>query len=893
MPRPTLYLIDGYALAYRAYYAFIRQPLTNAKGQNISAVYGVTHGVLDLLEKHRPDHLAFVLDKGKTFRHEIFPEYKGTRAKMPDEMRAQLEQMREMVLAMGVPILEKEGYEADDLMGSLARQGESAGLDVFLVTSDKDFYQLVTPRTSVLTPPRSGEPGVVFDSVKVEERFGVPPEHVVDVLALAGDSADNVPGVPGVGMKTAIKLVRTYGDVASVLKHAPEIKGRLGEKLATHADLARLSLELVVIDRDAPVDLDLEAVRIGGRDEDRLRELVVGLESHSLMERIGLEVEGMELLFEIATDRPALEAVANEIRAAGSVTLDTETTDIDPTRAELVGISLSVDGARGIYIPVGHREGPSADPATIREVLGPVLADPAIGKCGQNIKYDLHLLERADLPIRGIDCDTMIASYLLDASSRQHGLDFLAMRHLGHRMIPISSLIGERRGGQMTMDEVAVGKAAEYAAEDAVVTHRLRDIFLPQLDEKELAPLFREVEIPLIPVLARMEAEGVAIAVERLKALSRELGERSIALEKQIHEAAGESFNVNSPKQLQHILFDKIGLKPTKKTKTGYSTDASVLAVLANEHEVPRLILENRELVKLRSTYVDALPRLVNPRTGRIHTSFHQTVAATGRLSSSDPNLQNIPIRTDEGRKIREAFVARGPGRVLLTADYSQIELRILAHLSGDEHLKQAFAGGEDVHRATAARIFGVEPDAVDGALRRRAKTVNFGIIYGMGAFGLSSRLDISIEDAAEFIDAYFRSFPRIREFVDETVSRTRKEGYVTTMLKRRRYLPELNDRNRQIREFAERAAVNTAIQGSAADLIKVSMIRIDRRLRDESLQSVMTLQVHDELVFDAAEEEMEPLVRIVRDEMVGAFEIDVPLEVDTGVGGNWLEAHG
>ncbi len=893
MPCPTLYLIDGYALAYRAYYALIRQPLTNAKGQNINAVYGVTNGVLDLLERHQPDHLAFVLDKGKTFRHEIFPDYKGTRAKMPDEMRDQLELMREVVLALGVPILEKEGYEADDLIGSLARQGEGAGLDVFLVTNDKDFYQLVTPHTSVLTPPRSGDPGVVLDSAKVEERFGVPPENVVDVLALAGDSADNVPGVPGVGMRTAIKLVRAYGDVASVLEHAPEIKGKVGEKLGAHADLARLSLKLVVIDRDAPVDLDLDAVKVGGRDEDRLRELVVGLESHSLMERIGLEVDEMKFVFEIAADRAALEAVAREIRAAGSVTVDTETTDIDPMRAELVGISLSVDGTRGIYIPVGHLEGPSADLETVREVLGPVFADPAIGKCGQNIKYDLHLLEAVDLPIRGIDCDTMIASYLLDASSRQHGLDFLAMRHFRHRMIPISSLIGERRGGQITMDEVAVGKAAEYAAEDAVVTHRLRDLFLPQLEEKELAPLFREVEIPLIPVLARMEAEGVAIDVDALSLLSRELGGRSIVLEEQIHDAAGESFNVNSPKQLQHILFDKIGLKPTKKTKTGYSTDAGVLAALAGQHEVPRLILESRELAKLRSTYVDALPRLINPRTGRIHTSFHQTVAATGRLSSSDPNLQNIPIRTVEGRKIRAAFVAGGPGRVLLTADYSQIELRILAHLSGDEHLKRAFADGEDVHRATAARIFGVEPDAVDGSLRRRAKTVNFGIIYGMGAFGLSSRLGISIEDATKFIDAYFNSFPRIREFVDATVARTRKEGYVTTMLKRRRYLPEINERNRQIREFAERAAVNTAIQGSAADLIKVSMIRIDRRLRDESLRSVMTLQVHDELVFDAVDEELDRLLRIVRDEMVGAFEIDVPLEVDTGVGGSWLEAHG
>ncbi len=893
MSRPSLYLVDGYALAYRAYFAFIRQPLINAKGQNISAVYGVTHNLLDLLDKRRPDHLAFVLDLGKTYRHDLYPAYKGTRAKMPDEMREQLELMREMIAALGVPILEREGYEADDLMGSLARQAEAAGLEVFLVTSDKDFYQLVTPHARVLTPPKSGDEGLLLDSGGVEERFGVPPEHVADVLALAGDSADNVPGVPGVGMKTAVKLVRAYGGLESILEHAPEIKGKLGERLAANAEQARLSLRLVLIDREAPVALDLCAMRVGGRDDERLRELVVGLESRSLIERMGFAADELRMCFEIVADRAGCERLAAAIRAAGAVTIDTETTDVDPQRAELVGISLSIDGETGFYVPISHRQGPRIELETVRELLGPLLSDPSIGKCGQNIKYDLHVLRRAGLPLDGIECDTMIASYLLDSASRQHGLDFLAMRHLGHRMIPISSLIGERRASQIGMDEVEVDRAAEYAAEDAVVTRRLRDLFLPQLEEKGLDTLFRDVEVPLIQVLARMEANGVAIDALRLKKLSLELEQRSAALETEIHEAAGEPFNVNSPKQLQRILFDRLGLKPLRKTKTGYSTDAQVLETLAREHAVPRLILENRELVKLRSTYVEALPRLVHPRTGRIHTSFQQAVAATGRLSSADPNLQNIPIRTEEGRKIRAAFVAGGEGWVLYSADYSQIELRILAHLSGDEHLREAFRRGDDIHAATAARIFGAEPDAVDAAQRRRAKVVNFGVIYGMGAFGLSSRLGISVDEAHAFIDAYFGHFPRIREFVDETVARTRSEGYVSTMLGRRRYLPEINESSRQVREFAERAAVNTAIQGSAADLIKLSMIRIDEELIRARLRSKMTLQVHDELVFDAPVEELERLMPMVREHMSGAFaELEVPLVVDGGSGRNWLEAH-
>lgn len=890
MSRPTLYLVDGFALAYRAYFALIRQPLLTATGQNINAVHGVTSALLDVLEKQEPDHLGFVLDHGRTFRHEIYPDYKANRAAMPPEMREQLDLMNEMVQAMGIPIIRQEGFEADDLLAALASQGEQQGLDVYLVSADKDLFQLVTEHVRVLLPPKSGAPAAVLGPAEVEEKFGVGPAFVADVLALAGDSSDNVPGVQGVGPKTAIRLVKEHGHLGAVL--AARIKGKLGERLSAHAADAELSYRLVKIEPNAPVKLELDALRIGGRDEEKLRELVVGLESERLLERMGLTGAGLELHFEVASSKAELASLAERIREAGHVTIDTETTGLDAHQADLVGISLSLDGQTGYYIPIRHRQGPCADLAEVKSLLGPLLNDPAIGKTGQNIKYDLHILERAGLPVQGVTCDTMVASYLLDSSSRQHGLDFLAMRHLSHRMIPISALIGERRGDQLTMDEVGVEQVAEYAAEDASVTHRLRQVFLPKLQEQQLMPLFERVEVPLIAVLGRMERHGVAIDQELLARLSAEMLIRSQELEAEIHDLAGGEFNVNSPKQLQVVLFEKLGLKPVRKTKTGYSTDARVLETLAAEHPVPRLILRNRELVKLRSTYVETLPRLVNPHTGRIHTSFHQTVAATGRLSSTDPNLQNIPIRTEEGRRIRQAFVAGGSDRLLFTADYSQIELRILAHLSADEGLRRAFTAGEDIHRATAAKVFGVDPQAVDLDLRRRAKAVNFGIIYGMGAFGLASRLGIPVDEAAQFIEAYFQAFPGIRGFIDATVAETRERGFVETMLKRRRYLPEINERNRQVREAAERMAVNTAIQGSAADLIKLSMIRIDERLRTLRLASAMTLQVHDELVFDARRDELEELEALVVKEMESAFTLHVPLRVDVGRGWNWLEAH-
>lgn len=895
MARPSLYLVDGFAVAYRAYFALIRQPLINAKGQNVSAVFGVANALLDVIDTCEPDHLAFVIDVGKTFRHELLPSYKATRARMPDDMREQLDLMMDMVRAMGIPVLGRDGYEADDLMGTLARLGEDAGLDVTLVTGDKDFFQLVTEHARVMHPPKGGDAGKIFGREGVIEKFGVPPEHVTDVLALAGDAADNVPGVKGVGMKTAVKLVNEYGGLESVLAAAPNVKGKLGERLREQGDQARLCLELVIIDRNAPVELDLDAMKIGGRDETSLRELVLELDSRALMERLGVEGEKAEPWeFRLVVSEGELEALAVELRAEGVFTLDTETTSTDPMQADLVGISATADGRVGYYVPVAHQGGPNAELAVVRKVLGPLFADPSVGKIGQNIKYDLKVLARAGFEVAGVVFDTMVASYLVDSTSRQHNLDFLALRYLKHQMIPITRLIGEKRGKQeqKTMDEVGVEVAAEYAAEDAVMTHRLREIFRPRLTDMSLERLLEDVEVPLIPVLAKMEFAGVVVDVDLLAELSQRMEVASQKLEKQIHEEAGEEFNVNSPKQLQVILFERLGLKPIRRTKTGYSTDAAVLETLAAEHPVPRLIVENRELVKLRSTYVDALPRLVHPLTGRIHTSFQQAVAATGRLSSSNPNLQNIPIRTEIGREIRRAFVAGAEDRGLLSADYSQIELRILAHLSGDEHLSAAFAGGEDIHRRTAALVFGTPLDAVTSALRRRAKEVNFGIIYGMGAFGLASRLKISNAEAAEFIASYFDTFPRIREFVDATVARTRSQGYVTTILERRRYLPEINEGNRQTREFSERAAVNTAIQGSAADLIKVSMIRIDRRLRDLGLRTRMLLQVHDELVFEVPLDERETVDTLVREEMAGAIEMNVPLKVDTGFASNWLEAH-
>ena len=890
-----LFLIDGSALAYRSFFAFIRNPLVTSRGENTSATFGFTRTVLDMVKAHGPAYLAVAFDTGgPTFRHEQFAEYKATRERMPDEMREQLPRIREVLEALRIPILEMAGYEADDVIGTLTKAALAQGLEVVILTGDKDFMQLVGPKVKLLNlRGRTGEEAELLDEAGVAEKFGVPPDRVVDVLGLMGDTSDNVPGVPKVGEKTALGLVREYGSLEAVLAAAaagPQ-KKVVEKNLVAFADQARLSMDLVTIRTDVPVTLDLDALEVAPPDADRVGALFQELEFGSLLGDLGVAAAEEEVDYRTVTAQDELAALAARIREAGTLSVDLETTSTDAMRAEIVGISLAIAPNEAVYVPVRHADGPNMRPETALSVLRPVLEDPEIAKVGQNIKYDATVFLRAGIELRGMAFDTMIASYLINPSGREHNLDAISMAHLSHKTIPITDLIGKGQK-QIGFDAVPVAQACAYACEDADITLRLKDALAPQLEERELMPLFRDVEMPLVQVLMEIELAGVAVDVSFLGRMSAELGAEMDRLVGEIYGLAGEEFNVNSTQQLARILFEKLGLKPRRKTKTGYSTDQSVLEQLAFEHPLPGRLLDYRELMKLQSTYVDALPRLVNPETGRIHASFNQAVTATGRLSSSDPNLQNIPVRTELGRQIRKAFVAGAPGHVLMSADYSQIELRVMAHLAQDRALMEAFHKGEDVHRHTASLVFNLMPEFVTGEMRDRAKTVNFGVIYGMGAFGLSSRLGIPLRDAREFIEMYFATYPGVKAYIEQTIAEARERGYVTTMLGRRRYLPEIASAQTRTREFAERTAVNTPVQGSASDMIKVAMVRISDRLRKEQRQTKMILQVHDELVFEAPEAEVDGVRDLVVEEMRGALELSVPIEVSVGVGENWLEAH-
>ena len=891
--RKRLFLIDGSALAYRSYFAFVRNPLINSKGENTSAPFGFTNTLLKLLREYEPDYLAVVFDTGKpTFRHKRFAEYKATRQKMPDEMREQIPRIYEVVEAMRVPVLEEEGFEADDVIGTLARQASGRGIECVLVTGDKDFMQLVSPAIKILNPRKAGSEIELIDEAGVVERMGVPPSRVTDVLGLMGDSSDNVPGVPKVGPKTAVSLIQEYSDLEVVLASADRVRGRaVQENLKAYADQARLSKELVTIDTEVPVELDLDAMAVKGFDTGALSELFKELEFNRFLQEITSEEEQVQVVYETVSTEDVLDQLLTEIADRPMICVDVETTDIDPMRAEIVGISLAAEPFRAYYIPVGHREGPNLDRDRVLEKLRPVLEDPSVPKCGQNVKYDTMVFLRAGIRPRGFAFDTMIASYLIDPSARQHNLDALSLRYLNHKMIPISDLIGTGKK-QISFAEAPVDRAAAYSCEDADVTLRLKELLEQNLDEFQVAGLFRDIEMPLVEILRRMEEVGVCVDVDLLSEMSVHLEAQLDGLMTEIYEEAEEEFNINSTQQLGRILFEKLGLPHRRKTKTGYSTDVRVLEELAETHPLPRLLLEYRQIMKLKSTYVDALPKMIHPETGRIHTSFNQTITATGRLSSSDPNLQNIPIRTDIGREIRRAFVPADPSWVLLSADYSQIELRIMAHLSGDETLTASFAADEDVHTRTASLLFGVFPEIVDEDMRRQAKTINYGVMYGMGRYGLSRQLGISAFEAQQFIDSYFATYPGVARYVEETIRQARKDGFVTTLRGRRRYLPEINSKNTRVREFSERTAVNTPIQGSSADLIKIAMINLSRRMDEENLRTRMILQVHDELVFEVPKDEVDRVRELVVREMEGALRLSVPVKVDVGIGSNWLEAH-
>jgi len=919
--RARLYLIDGYALIYRAFFAMISRPLISTRGENTSAAWGVTKFLLKVIEQHEPDYLGFVFDAGSSERHLIYPEYKATREKMPTELEASLPRVRQIVEAFRIPILELAGYEADDVIGTLSRQAAENGLEAVIVSGDKDFYQLVRDHVCLLNPGRGGPAAVDEEWVDLRnahERLGVAPEHVVDYLGLIGDTSDNVPGVKGIGPKTAIQLIERFGSIEEILAHVGEITAkRAREALETHRDDALLSKRLVSIHTDLPVSLDLDALRRKEPDRARLKEILVELDFHSLVrEHAAPAAEAapaLETRYRLVQTADEVGELVRRMKEHGRFALDTETTGIDPVRADLIGISVALAPGEAYYLPFAHcapgggqtelleDEGASAPPrevepplclpALLSEEMAPlveVLEDPAYGKVGQNLKYDLLVLRRAGVNLAGIAFDTMIASYLLDPGRREHGLDALALQYLDHRTITYEEVTGKGKA-QIPFAEVPLERARDYAAEDADISLRLAELFEPELEKLKLDDLFRRIEIPLVDVLAEMEWNGIRVDEGFFHELHRRLLGQLETITGAIYAEAGGEFNINSNPQLREILFERLKLPVVKRTKTGASTDVEVLQALAAQgHRLPELLMEYRQLDKLLSTYVDMLPRMVNPETGRIHTSFNQTVAATGRLSSSDPNLQNIPIRTELGAEIRRGFVPQ-EGHVFFSADYSQIELRILAHYSEDPAFLEAFRQGEDIHRQTAALIFGVPREAVTREMRDRAKTVNFAVIYGIGAFSLANRLGISNAEGKQFIDAYFERFPGVRAYLDRQIELAREQGYVETLTGRRRYIPEISARNFSVRAFGERAATNAPIQGSSADIIKIAMIDIHRELRDGGHRARMLLQVHDELLFEVPREEVDGLRAMVKARMEGAIELKVPLRVETGVGENWL----
>ena len=986
-PSPRLFLVDGYALIYRAFFALISRPLTTSRGENTSAAWGIANFLQRMLATHRPEYLGWVHDSGLSFRHERYPAYKATRQKLTDELQDDfdrgMERVCQLLEAYRIPILSLDGYEADDVIGTLATQGVGEGLNVVIISGDKDFQQLVRPGVWLLNPGRGGPANVEEHWISVEnaeERLGVAPQHVTDYLALVGDSSDNVPGVPGIGDKTARDLVREYGSLEQILRNAPSLtKKRPREALLQYPDRAILSKELVTIRDDLDIQLDSERLKVGSPDLERLRELLIELEFHGLAKDTAapkvdvVEAPAPDTTYVTVDTIEAMHDVIAKARKAPHIALDTETLvdpdspqKVDPLRSTLVSIAIALAPGEAYYFPLRHRtpqpaqgdflidasgdRAPTDDPnergliqggdpdsaastdqtsiavraqpkraarktakppagiaarmlargaqpvrnlppldapemAPLRELL----EDPAVRKTAQNAKYDMLALRRVGITLRGLEFDTMLASYVLDPGRRSHGLDVLALEFLDHKMTTYDELCGKGKGA-IPFDECPVEAARHYSCEEADMALQLRLVFEPQLDAYELARLLDEVEIPLVSVLGEMEWIGISIDVDWFRSLKTRFQREREAVEQQIYASAGVEFNINSNLQLREILFTKLGLPVTKRTSTGPSTDASVLQQLADEgHELPTFLMEYRELSKLESTYLDALPALINPQTGRLHTSFNQTVATTGRLSSSDPNLQNIPIRRELGRDIRRGFIPRR-GWTLVSADYSQIELRLLAHLSADPAFVEAFQAGGDIHRQTAAIIFDVPIDAVSAEMRGRAKTINFATIYGQGAHALSRQLKVEYSEAKEFIARYFERFHGIRRYLDSMVEFARDHGYVQTIFGRRRYIPELRDRSFNIRAFGERTATNSPIQGSAADLIKIAMIRIDDRLRTESFESRMLLQVHDELVFEAPPGELDALQTLVREEMEGAAELSVPLVVDIGTGANWVE---
>ena len=917
-----LFLIDAYALIYRSYYALIKNPRINSKGFNTSAVMGFVNTLNEIMTKEQPTHIAVAFDHGKTFRDEAFPQYKAQREETPEDIRRSVPVIKDIIAAMNIPALQADGFEADDIIGTLAVKAGGLGVETYMLTPDKDYGQLVRDNVFIFRP-RHGGGYEKMGPKEVCAKYAIDsPQRVIDLLALMGDSADNFPGCPGVGEKTAAKLIAQFGDVDNMLDNTADIKGKLREKVETAVDDIRMSKFLATIRTDVPIDLDLDSMRLGEPDEQKLREIFNELEFKTLADKILNKSKNnkksvkqqLDLFAENPTDEPESSEnasfetlqttpheyylIENEADARKILdffltkeilSLDTETTSTNPIDAELVGLSFSVEEKKAFYVAVpDNRE----EAQKIVNIFKPLYENPEILKIGQNLKYDLEVLHNYGVSLAGPMFDTMIAHYLIQPELR-HNMDYMAETLLHYRTIHIEELIGERGRNQRNMRDLKPAEVYEYAAEDADITLRLYNVLLPKLKECGAEQLFYEIEMPLMPVLAEMELNGIRIDTESLAETSSILTSRMRQLETQIYEAAGEEFNIASPKQVGEILFGKMKIvdKP-KKTKTGqYVTSEEVLQQLRHKNHIVDDILVHRGLKKLLGTYVDALPKLINRRTGHIHTSFNQAVTSTGRLSSSDPNLQNIPVRGEDGKEIRRCFIPE-EGCLFFSADYSQIELRVMAHLSGDENMAEAFRLGHDIHAATAAKIYKEDIADVTRDQRTKAKRANFGIIYGITVFGLAERLDISRAEAAQLIDGYFASFPKVAQYMEQSKETARAKGYAETFFHRRRYLPDINSHNATVRNFAERNAINAPIQGSAADIIKIAMVRISRKFKTEGIKSKMILQVHDELNFSVLPEEKEKVQRIVLEEMQNAYPLNVPLVADCGWGANWLEAH-
>ncbi len=891
----VVYVVDAFSLIFQVFHV-MPSDMTSPDGQPTGAVHGFTRDILDILEKQKPDYLFCAFDApGDTFRHELFDRYKIDREEMPEELRPQIPNIQRMLAALNVPVLLMSRYEADDIMATLAVGVEQLGGECFLVTSDKDCRQLITDKVKLFNI-RKGE---VFDKEALREDWGIRPDQVIDFQAMWGDSVDNVPGIEGIGKKTAQKLLEKYDSLEGVFEHIDELKGKQRERVIRDREQARLSRQLVRLLPDVPITVDWPAGRVGGFDAEQIESLCQEFGFRSLAERLtrlasGKSAEKASASYRTIATTKELAWLVEQLSAQKRFVLDTETTSAHPRLAQIVGYSFAWKEGEGYYVPVRAPQGdPQLDPEATRDALKPVLENRHIEKIGQNLKYDMVVLRGAGIELSGISFDTMVADYVLAPGERNHNMDDLAKRYLNLKTIKIKELIGTGKK-QKRMDEVPVALVTPYAAEDADVPLRLYGLLKKRLDEEGLADLFANVEMPLIEVLAEIEFNGIKVDVKRLGQLGKKFGDRIESLREEIFALAGEPFNIDSPKQLAEVLFDRLDLPVIKKTKTGRSTDVEVLTELARSHELPAKVVEYRQYAKLKSTYVDALAGLAHPQTGRVHTSFQQDVAATGRLSSKDPNLQNIPIRTEAGREIRSAFLAGHDGWQLLTADYSQIELRVLAHFSGDEALRRAFAEDRDIHATVAAQVYGVLLDEVTSAMRRSAKAINFGIIYGQSPFGLAKALGIEQEDAAQFIDAYFAQYPGVDAFLEKILAEAREQGFVSTILGRRRSVQGVRDSasrgDKRQRNLPERIAINTVIQGSAADLIKQAMISIHRRLQSENSAAKMLLQIHDELVFEAPQAEIKPLAALVGDEMSGVGELTVPLKVDVTAGQNWAD---